>query len=626
MSLASKTVADLKSKIKALEVGISRQSGLIKEKLQEKLEAHKSELESRGESLEKETEKEPTKKTETKLEKAKKTIKKEAPAKKEKITVKSVTIVNAEGDQSKYDNFPKTYYSWNDVQEALKPIVDKDLGGYNKVKFTIAFDSKEDDGYEGRLDVSEKEDNPFKDSNVIATHVKDHLNLVMKESTDEDYKEDIKEWLEVYDLTAPITGKPDKKDVKKDSKSEADSTSEKEISATDLIKELEKRIKEAKGDLKEDIEYEFKSIKEDTLKHVDSINKLINSGLSRAIAYNIYLGEPIAIEGEESKTESLVFYKEDYKQQAIKEIIKNNNDNKFEAGFKYLKMDKKELDKLGFDFVGNIEFEEKDYKGNPRQTSRDVYITKSCKTVLFFEKGRAADGGYSGLYSLDLAEGKKIAKAISNNKDSYAKSVEYYTNGKIWMDESVILDTMKDCVDNKGKSSDKKTDKKSSKSDITESFELTIDGEVFNFSDVKSKEQCEKAIKAVKARREEQIKHKEARAEGREKAKTVPVTKKITGDMADAVKKAVSSVSDKKIKTSPEELKKQIKAVESAFKNVFDKLEALIGKKIPQTQRKEIEEILSKLEDKVEDVKVEKKEQGGEITSSDNGYLGFLNW
>ena len=133
----------------------------------------------------------------------------------------------------------------------------------------------------------------------------------------------------------------------------------------------------------------------------------------------------------------------------------------------------------------------------------------------------------------------------------------------------------------------------------SEKFALTIDGEEYVFADLKSKESCAKAVEAVKARRAEQIKNKEAAAEGRERAKTISVTKRITENFASIAKKAVAEVPKIKIDKHPTDIKNELAEVEKAFNNLFDKLGELMGKEIPPSQRKEIMDILTKFEQKV---------------------------
>lgn len=163
----------------------------------------------------------------------------------------------------------------------------------------------------------------------------------------------------------------------------------------------------------------------------------------------------------------------------------------------------------------------------------------------------------------------------------------------------------------------------------TEKFELTIEGTVYKFSDLKSKEQCESAMKAVKARYSEVKQHRASTKAGIERASTIPVTKRITDSFASIAKKAVSEVPKTKISKHPDDIKKEIDALEKAFDNLFDKLGDLMGKDIPKNQRKQIMDILTKFEAKVEkgeDKKTaatskvrEKKEDGGGI---DDGGIG----
>lgn len=121
-----------------------------------------------------------------------------------KVKVKSVKIHWAEGDTSKYDNFPKTYKSFEEANKAILPVykdfIESGSGGYNKVKFTVVFNDDED--YEGRLDVSESEDNPTKVHNVIGQHIKDFLDYQLSEKSrsSEESKKEIREWLDKYDL------------------------------------------------------------------------------------------------------------------------------------------------------------------------------------------------------------------------------------------------------------------------------------------------------------------------------------------------------------------------------------------------------------------------------------------
>lgn len=131
-----------------------------------------------------------------------------------KIGLDKITILWAEGDNSKYDKFPKDYKSWTAANDALIPVYNDNNkdgidGGYNKTKFKVIFKDGED--YEGRLDISKSEDNPTETHNVVGQHIKDFLDyqLSEKSQTSEKSKAEIKEWLEKYDLGL------DKKEAKK---------------------------------------------------------------------------------------------------------------------------------------------------------------------------------------------------------------------------------------------------------------------------------------------------------------------------------------------------------------------------------------------------------------------------
>jgi hypothetical protein len=122
-----------------------------------------------------------------------------------KVKIKEILIHWAEGDNSKYDKFPKKYKTWESANKAIIPIYEDNTkdgidGGYNKVKFTVTFDDNEN--YDGRLDVSMREDNPTQTHNVIGQHIKDYLDYQLSEKsrTSEESKKEIIEWLEKYDL------------------------------------------------------------------------------------------------------------------------------------------------------------------------------------------------------------------------------------------------------------------------------------------------------------------------------------------------------------------------------------------------------------------------------------------
>jgi len=121
-----------------------------------------------------------------------------------KIKLKEIKIHWAEGDNSKYDIFPQFYKTWEAAHKAIIPIfndfIKSGARGYNKVKFTAYFE--DGDSYEGRLDVSDKEDNPTSTTNVIGNHINDFLMYQMSEKsqTSEAVKKEAKDYLDTYDL------------------------------------------------------------------------------------------------------------------------------------------------------------------------------------------------------------------------------------------------------------------------------------------------------------------------------------------------------------------------------------------------------------------------------------------
>ena len=156
----------------------------------------------------------------------------------------------------------------------------------------------------------------------------------------------------------------------------------------------------------------------------------------------------------------------------------------------------------------------------------------------------------------------------------------------------------------------------------TEKFELVIDGKTYKFADLKSKQECEKATKAVQARYKEVKHHKAATKEGIERASTIPVTKRISEGFASIAKKAVAEVPTTKITKNPADVKKELEAVEVAFNNLFDKLGDLMGKKIPASQRKQIMDILTKFENKVEKGSDKKTSATSKVRKQDGGMAG----
>lgn len=144
----------------------------------------------------------------------------------------------------------------------------------------------------------------------------------------------------------------------------------------------------------------------------------------------------------------------------------------------------------------------------------------------------------------------------------------------------------------------------------TGDFEMTIDGVKYKFSDAKSKEQCQKAIAALKARKA-QVK----KASGAYRTKSV--TSKITSGMETIARQAVDEA--KSHKATESQIKKRVDAVEKAFNDLFNKLEELMGKKISNTDRKAVMSILQGYEKKQTSkvTTIKKKEEGGAVDWSD---------
>jgi len=118
-----------------------------------------------------------------------------------KIKLKAITIHWAEGDNSKYDKFPQSYSSYVATNKALIPIyediVSSGHGGYNKVKFTLLFEDNET--YEGKLYISDTDDNPTLTNNVVGEHIREHLNWVIEKDAIADTTE-VKKFLNNYSL------------------------------------------------------------------------------------------------------------------------------------------------------------------------------------------------------------------------------------------------------------------------------------------------------------------------------------------------------------------------------------------------------------------------------------------
>jgi hypothetical protein len=124
---------------------------------------------------------------------------------KDKVKLKDIEILWAEGNQSNYDKFPKKYSSWKAANDAVRPIASDaaKYEGYNKVKFVVTFEDGET--YEGRLDVASKVDNPNIEpyvGNVFGVHIKEWLDYLLSDESgqSEAEKQEVREWLAKYDL------------------------------------------------------------------------------------------------------------------------------------------------------------------------------------------------------------------------------------------------------------------------------------------------------------------------------------------------------------------------------------------------------------------------------------------
>lgn len=133
-------------------------------------------------------------------------VKKEAKTKTSKTTgtksklipLKKITIQWAEGKT--VGKFPKDFKTWKAANDAIKPIFEKGAG-YNKVKFAVHF--QDDEAWEGTLYLSEKEDNPFENGNVIGQHIYDFIQYALTDEAYITYKDVIpymKEFVKKYDL------------------------------------------------------------------------------------------------------------------------------------------------------------------------------------------------------------------------------------------------------------------------------------------------------------------------------------------------------------------------------------------------------------------------------------------
>jgi hypothetical protein len=218
------------------------------------------------------------------------------------------------------------------------------------------------------------------------------------------------------------------------------------------------------------------------------------------------------------------------------------------------------------------------------------------------------------------SEGEADVKAAAKDVKKEVKKVEKKAEKEVKKVEKEV----KKAVEPK-KDTPKKAPKKRPRTyaSPTEKFELVIDGKTFKFDDLKSKQECERAKKAVEARYKETKEHKAATKQGIARSKTVSVTKRISDSFASIAKKAVAEVPTTKIQKNPSAIASELAEVEKAFDVLFDKLGALMNKQIPKTQRKQIMDILTKFENKVEKGETKKAAAIKKTKKEDGGLAGF---
>jgi len=206
------------------------------------------------------------------------------------------------------------------------------------------------------------------------------------------------------------------------------------------------------------------------------------------------------------------------------------------------------------------------------------------------------------------SRGGEVEKAVKETTKEAVKDAEKDVKA---VEE--VADEIKPKAKKKGRPKKTTTTKKTrakQKKVSTGDFEMTIDGVKYKFSDAKSKEQCQKAIAALKARKA-QVK----KASGAYRTKSV--TSKITSGMETIARQAVDEA--KSHKATESQIKKRVDAVEKAFNDLFNKLEELMGKKISNSDRKAVMSILQGYEKKQTSkvTTIKKKEDGGEVDWSD---------
>lgn len=236
----------------------------------------------------------------------------------------------------------------------------------------------------------------------------------------------------------------------------------------------------------------------------------------------------------------------------------------------------------------------------------------------------------SGWEDKTKAEAKKLAKEFVEDMKE---------------DEAYVVEISEKAFTSKPKASKKPQAKKTTtaKKKEQKTHKLVVDGKEYVFGNENDKNECEKALKAVKAKAKEEKEHKEAREKGREEARKIPVTRRISDSFATVTRKVISEAKRNDDNKEVSEIKKTIDEVEKAFSNLFDKLELLMGKKIPKAQRDSIMNILQGYESKFEEEKKEeieksegkkdkakakrrvKKEEGGFAETEPDNSWSYMN-
>lgn len=345
-----------------------------------------------------------------------------------KVKVKDIEILWSEGDQSKFDKFPKKYKTWKAANEAIKPIAldTKEYDSYNKVKFIVTFEDGET--YEGRLDVTyDRYDSPFKSDNVVGNHIKEFLNYELDgehSQATEETKKEIEEWLDNYDL-----GVAELKRVNK-------------VSAKELVVKM---INLVKGKVDPDYAHKTKYITE------KDVEKFMSYGVYDELIIAFYCGVEIAFDWQGDLdyggVQGIFSYTDDYIQRSIDTALKNCRAGKFELGFKYPHFDWSEILK-GTPEEQIIEGKEREIPSTKQKYVSVFKILKYPNIVVGGDIGVREDMGggiawedktnpnqnvlessYIGMVSSNPKAILDVLKACAKQKSGGAKDIDVLVNG-----------------------------------------------------------------------------------------------------------------------------------------------------------------------------------------------------